>query len=296
MAAGAADDGRATRGTRRHAGLPALRDPQPRGRGLLPELRRQPAEPPSPATCRRPWPAPRRLPQSRGRTRRPRRAWSGGAAGRRAGHRHRLVAPVCPGHRVALRPRLRRSGGLRHRLLDRLRPDQRPRSQAYFGFAAPAPILVALLLAAGGGWHRPATPGVLQVIGLVVALVWSLGLLILFVVVEVLGGDGGDLLDMLAGLSPAGIIFALASLIVIIGDLDPLRAGLSARDGRSLLSELRHRGRGRCALLPDRVARRWPREGEEELAAEAHLPPAPAWPLPMVEAGPEPSAWRRNPP
>jgi hypothetical protein len=37
------------------------------------------------------------------------------------------------------------------------------------------------------------------------------------VAVEVLGGAGGDLLQMLAGLSPAGIIFALSSLIVAIG-------------------------------------------------------------------------------
>ena len=37
--------------------------------------------------------------------------------------------------------------------------------------------------------------------------------------VEVLGSDAADLLGMLAGLSPAGIIFALSSLIVIIGTL-----------------------------------------------------------------------------
>ncbi len=92
-------------------------------------------------------------------------------------------------------------------------------SQAYFGFAAPVPILVALLLVLAVAGIAKATPGVLQVIGLVVALVWSLGLLILFVVVEVLGSDAGDLLGMLAGLSPAGIIFALSSLIVIIGTL-----------------------------------------------------------------------------
>jgi hypothetical protein len=92
-------------------------------------------------------------------------------------------------------------------------------SQAYFGFAAPAPILVALLLVLAVAGIAKATPGVLQVIGLVIALVWSLGLLILFVVVEVLGSDAGDLLGMLAGLSPAGIIFALSSLIVIIGTL-----------------------------------------------------------------------------
>ena len=92
-------------------------------------------------------------------------------------------------------------------------------SQAYFGFAAPVPILVALLVVLAVAGIAKATPGMLQVIGLTIALVWSLGLLILFVVVEVLGSEAGDLLGMLAGLSPAGIIFALSSLIVIIGTL-----------------------------------------------------------------------------
>ena len=92
-------------------------------------------------------------------------------------------------------------------------------SQAYFGFAAPVPILVALLVVLAVAGIAKATPGMLQVIGLTISLVWSLGLLILFVVVEVLGSDADDLLGMLAGLSPAGIIFALSSLIVIIGTL-----------------------------------------------------------------------------
>ncbi len=92
-------------------------------------------------------------------------------------------------------------------------------SQAYFGFAAPVPILVSLLVVLAVAGIAKATPGMLQVIGLVVSLVWALGLLILFVVVEVLGSDAGDLLGMLAALSPAGIIFALSSLIVIIGTL-----------------------------------------------------------------------------
>ncbi|HEX5579288.1 MAG TPA: zinc ribbon domain-containing protein, partial [Candidatus Limnocylindria bacterium] len=91
--------------------------------------------------------------------------------------------------------------------------------QAYFGFAAPVPILVALLLALALAGIARATPGMLQVIGLVISLVWAIGLLALFVVVEVLGSDAGDLLGMLAALSPAGIIFALSSLIVIIGTL-----------------------------------------------------------------------------
>jgi hypothetical protein len=81
------------------------------------------------------------------------------------------------------------------------------------------PILVALLVLLAGAGMLKATPGMPQVIGLVVSLVWALGLLVLFVVVEVLGSDAGDVLGMLAGLSPGGIIFALSSLIVIIGTL-----------------------------------------------------------------------------
>jgi hypothetical protein len=89
--------------------------------------------------------------------------------------------------------------------------------QAYFGFSAPAPLLVALLvLLAVGGMIR-AQPGALQVVGLIVALIWAIGLALLFVLVEVLGSGGSDLLGVLRLLSPAGIIFALASLIVIIG-------------------------------------------------------------------------------
>lgn len=91
--------------------------------------------------------------------------------------------------------------------------------QAYFGFAAPAPILVALLaLLAIGGFVR-ASPGPLQVVGLIVALLWSVGLAVLFVLVEVAGGAGGGLVDLLRELSPSGIIFLLASLIVVIGTL-----------------------------------------------------------------------------
>ena len=77
-------------------------------------------------------------------------------------------------------------------------------AQAYFGFAAPIPLLVALLVVLAVAGIVEATPGMLQVIGLVVALVWAIGLLILFVLVEVLGSSAGDLLGMLAGLTPAG--------------------------------------------------------------------------------------------
>jgi hypothetical protein len=90
-------------------------------------------------------------------------------------------------------------------------------SQAYFGFAAPAPLLVLLLVALAVGGVVRARPGGVQMIGLLVALVWAFGLLGLFVIEEVLGGPGTDILEVLAALSPGGIIFALASLIVLIG-------------------------------------------------------------------------------
>jgi hypothetical protein len=92
-------------------------------------------------------------------------------------------------------------------------------SQAYFGFAAPSPILVGLLAVLAIAGMVRARPGTLQLAGLVVALLWAIGLLALFVVVEVLGGTGTDLLGVLRGLSPGGIILALASLIVMIGVL-----------------------------------------------------------------------------
>ena len=94
-----------------------------------------------------------------------------------------------------------------------------------FGFAAPAPLLIALLgvLAVAGIARR--VPGPLQLAGLVVALLWAIGLVVLFVVVEVLGAGSADLLDILRQLTPGGIIFMLASLIVIIGALTRLVRG-----------------------------------------------------------------------
>jgi hypothetical protein len=89
--------------------------------------------------------------------------------------------------------------------------------KAYFGFAAAAPILVALLvLLAIGGFLR-AAPGGLQVIGLVVATVWAVGLIALFIVLEIAGNWSGDIVSVLRLISPAGIIFLLAGLIVLIG-------------------------------------------------------------------------------
>lgn len=94
--------------------------------------------------------------------------------------------------------------------------------QAYFGFAAPAPLLVALLVALSLAGVLQRAPGTVQRIGLLVGLLWGAGLAVLFVVVELIGGPGGGLLELLRSLSPGGIIFLLAGLIVVIGTLTRL--------------------------------------------------------------------------
>jgi len=101
-------------------------------------------------------------------------------------------------------------------------PDGPISETAYFGLAAPVPILVALLVVLAGAGLLRASPGRLQRIGLLVVLAWGLGLAALFLVVELLGGPGGDVVQVLRALSPAGIIFLLAGLIVAIGTLTRL--------------------------------------------------------------------------
>src|ERR687895_370877 len=91
--------------------------------------------------------------------------------------------------------------------------------QAYFGFAAPVPILAVLLVLLAIGGIVRARPGPLQVIGLVISLIWSVGLAVLFVMVEVLGNWEGDMVGLLRVMTPGGIIFFLAALIVLIGTL-----------------------------------------------------------------------------
>lgn len=91
--------------------------------------------------------------------------------------------------------------------------------QTYFGFAAPAPLFAALLLVLAVAGMVRARPGMLQVIGLVIALVWAIGLAALFVAVEVVANAGGPITELLRALTPGGIIFFLASLIVLIGTL-----------------------------------------------------------------------------
>ena len=91
--------------------------------------------------------------------------------------------------------------------------------QAYFGLAAPIPILGLLLLVLAIAGFVRARARVLQSIGLVIALLWSVGLIVLFGVVEVGGNWSGDIVGMLRVLTPAGIIFLLSALIVLIGTL-----------------------------------------------------------------------------
>lgn len=89
--------------------------------------------------------------------------------------------------------------------------------EAYFGLAAPAPVLVVLLIVLAAVGALRGAPGRFQRIGLAACLAWGLGLTFAFAGVELLGRSGGDVVETLRGLSPGGIIFFLAGLIVTIG-------------------------------------------------------------------------------
>ena len=98
-------------------------------------------------------------------------------------------------------------------------PDGGIADQAYFGLAAAVPVLGLLLLILAVAGFARATPGMAQATGLVIALLWSVALVLLFVVVELAANWGGDLVGLLRELTPAGIILFLAALIVVIGTL-----------------------------------------------------------------------------
>lgn len=104
-------------------------------------------------------------------------------------------------------------------------PDANFLETAYFGLAAPLPVLALLLaLLAVAGVIR-AAPGRLQRIGLLIAIAWCAAFAGLFVVVEIGSGLGGGLINLLRGLSPAGLIGSLSGVIGAIGGLTRLAGG-----------------------------------------------------------------------
>jgi hypothetical protein len=96
---------------------------------------------------------------------------------------------------------------------------------AYFGLAAPLPLLSLLLgVLAVAGIVR-AAPGRIQRVGLIIAVTWCAAFAALFVVVEIGSGLGGGLIGLLRGLSPAGLIGSLSGVIGAIGGLTRLAGG-----------------------------------------------------------------------
>lgn len=91
--------------------------------------------------------------------------------------------------------------------------------QAYFGLAAPVPLLTVLVVGLIIAGFLRAHPGSIQIVGLAIALAWCVGLVVLFVIAELAGNWDGDLVRLLSDLSPAGIILFLSSLILLIGVL-----------------------------------------------------------------------------
>jgi hypothetical protein len=104
-------------------------------------------------------------------------------------------------------------------------PDAGLLESAYFGIAAPLPVLVGLLVILAVVGIVRAFPGRLQRVGLGLAIAWCAAFAVLFVVVEVGSGLGGGLIDLLRGLSPAGLIGFLAGIIGTIGGFTRLAGG-----------------------------------------------------------------------
>jgi hypothetical protein len=70
-----------------------------------------------------------------------------------------------------------------------------------------------------------ALPGRVQRVALGVVIAWCLAFTTLFVVVEIGSGLGSDLIDLLRGLSPAGLIGSLAGVIGAIGGVTRMAGG-----------------------------------------------------------------------
>lgn len=96
---------------------------------------------------------------------------------------------------------------------------------AYFGLAAPLPILVGLMLVLALAGTLRAIPGRPQRVGLGIVFLWCVAFAALFVVVEIAAALGGDLIGLLRGLSPAGLIGFLSGVIGAIGSVTRLAGG-----------------------------------------------------------------------
>ncbi len=138
-------------------------------------------------------------------------------------------------------------------------------------------VLLAILAVAG---FMRARPGSLQLPGLVIALAWSVGLIVLFVVVEVIGGWSGDIVDVLRA-ADTGRDHPL-----------PRLADRSDRHADAIRPELTVRYCPNCGTEVDDTAAFCPTCGQAiDQAAETEMPAAPAWPEPAAPA-PTPRAGR----
>jgi hypothetical protein len=96
---------------------------------------------------------------------------------------------------------------------------------AYFGVAAALPVAVGLLLILAVVGMVRGAPGRPQRIGLGIAIAWCAALAVLFVLVEIGSGLGDDLIGLLRGLSPAGLIGFLSGIIGAIGSVTRMAGG-----------------------------------------------------------------------
>lgn len=96
---------------------------------------------------------------------------------------------------------------------------------AYFGLAAPLPILVAVMLLLAAVGVVRAVPGRVQRVGLGIVLAWCAAFAVLFVVFEIGSALGDDLIGLLRSLSPAGLIGFLSGVIGSIGSVTRLAGG-----------------------------------------------------------------------